>query len=267
LSGLLAHETAIRFGIFAAVLAALALAEAISPARKRQFPREARWPANLLLTIIDTAMLRLLFPLLAVGVAAWAEVRGIGLFNLVALPIWAAFAASLLLLDATIYAQHWAMHRSPILWRLHRVHHTDRDVDVTTSLRFHPGEIALSMGLKMAVVVALGAPPDTVIGFEIVLNAMAMFNHANWKLPAGVERTLRALIVTPDMHRIHHSLKRSETDSNYGFNLSLWDRLFGTYCGHASQTGFALGLESFQSPAPNGIFFVIMLPFRRGPSR
>ena len=154
-----------------------------------------------------------------------------------------------------------------ILWRIHRVHHTDRDVDATTALRFHPGEAALSMGLKMAAVIAFGAPPSAVIVFEVVLNAMAMFNHANWKMPAGVERVLRAVVVTPDMHRIHHSLARPETDSNYGFNLSLWDRLFGTYRAAASAPDFPLGLENFQNDAPNGIGFVLALPFRGGPAR
>jgi sterol desaturase/sphingolipid hydroxylase (fatty acid hydroxylase superfamily) len=262
---ILAHEAAIRFGIFASILAAMALAEAAFPARQRNFPRLSRWPANLLMSVANTALLRFLFPLLAVGAAAWAEARGIGLLR--ALPSWAAFAAGLFLLDAIIYAQHWAMHRFAILWRLHRVHHTDRDVDVTTSLRFHPGEIALSMGLKMAAVIALGVPPEAVVVFEVVLNAMAMFNHANWKLPASVDRVLRAIVVTPDMHRIHHSLKRNETDSNYGFNLSLWDRLFGTYRAAASAPNFPLGLESYQTTMPNSFFYIVILPFRSEPLR
>jgi sterol desaturase/sphingolipid hydroxylase (fatty acid hydroxylase superfamily) len=262
---ILAHEAAIRFGIFAAALAVFALAEAAFPVRQRNFPRISRWPANLLMTAANTAVLRFLFPLLAVGAAVWAQARGIGLLH--ALPFPAAFAAGLILLDAIIYAQHWAMHRFAILWRQHRVHHTDRDVDVTTSLRFHPGEIALSMGLKMAAVVALGMPPEAVVVFEVVLNAMAMFNHANWKLPAAVDRVLRAIVVTPDMHRIHHSLKRDETDSNYGFNLSLWDRLFRTYRPAASRPQFPLGLESYQTVMPNNFLYIIMLPFRPEPLR
>lgn len=262
---ILAYEAAIRFGIFAAALAVFALAEAAFPARQRNFPRTSRWPANLLMTAANTALLRFLFPLLAVGAAVWAQARGIGLFH--ALPFPAAFAAGLILLDAIIYAQHWAMHRFAILWRLHRVHHTDRDVDVTTALRFHPGEIALSMGLKMAAVIALGVPPEAVVVFEVVLNAMAMFNHANWKLPAPMDRVLRAIVVTPDMHRIHHSLKRDETDSNYGFNLSLWDRLFGTYCPAASEPQFPLGLASYQTAMPNRFLYIIMLPFRSEPLR
>lgn len=245
----------------------MALIEALSPARVRNFGRLRRWPTNLAITIANTALLRLAFPLLAVGAAIWAEKHGIGLFHRLALPTWAAFVLSLLVLDVIIYGQHWAMHRVPILWRFHRVHHTDRDVDVTTALRFHPGEIALSMGLKMAAVVALGAPAAAVIVFEVVLNAMAMFNHTNMKMPAALERVLRFLVVTPDMHRIHHSLERRETDSNYGFNLSFWDRLFGTYCAAASRPDFMLGLSSYQTDAPNGIGFALLLPFRRGALR
>ena len=264
---LLAHEPFIRLSVFAVVLACMALAETLWPARTRNFSRLSRWPANLALTLASTAMLRFLFPLLAVGAALWAQSRGIGLFRWLALPDGPAFLASLVLLDVLIYGQHWAMHRVPILWRFHRVHHSDRDVDATTALRFHPGEIALSMGLKMAAVVALGAPAAAVIVFEVVLNAMSLFNHANWKMQAGIERALRLIVVTPDMHRIHHSLKREETDTNYGFNLSWWDRLFGTYRHDASVAGFAIGLASFQSDAPNGIGFVSLLPFRAGPMR
>ncbi len=264
---LLAHEPVVRLAVFAAVLAAMVLAESLAPARARNFGRFKRWPANAVLILLSTAMLRLVFPLLAVGAAMWAQARGIGLFHWLALPYPFAFAASLVLLDVVIYAQHWAMHQVPLLWRFHRVHHSDRDVDATTALRFHPGEIALSMGLKMGAVVALGAPPASVIVFEIVLNAMAMFNHANWKLPAGLERALRAFVVTPDMHRIHHSLQRVETDSNYGFNLSWWDRLFGTYRHAAARPDFPLGLESFQDETPNGMMFVSWLPFRGGPLR
>jgi sterol desaturase/sphingolipid hydroxylase (fatty acid hydroxylase superfamily) len=264
---LLAHEPVARFAVFAAVLALMSLAEALSPARDRNFRRFKRWPANLALSVLSTAMLRFLFPLLAVGAAIWAQTRGIGLFHWLALPAWLAFSASLLLLDVLVYGQHWAMHQVPILWRFHRVHHTDRDVDATTALRFHPGEIALSMGLKMGAVVALGTPPAAVIVFEIVLNAMAMFNHANWKMPAKIERVLRRLVVTPDMHRIHHSLKRDEMDTNYGFNLSWWDRLFGTYRHAPDAPDFTLGLRNFQDERPNGIVFVSWLPFGRGALR
>lgn len=260
-------EAGLRFAIFAAALATLVLAEALWPARARRFPRVRRWPTNILLTMIDSAMLRLFFPLLAVGTAVWAEAAGFGLFHRIAVPGWAAFALSLVILDGAVYAQHLAMHRFGLLWRLHRVHHTDRDVDVTTAVRFHPGEIALSMGLKMAIVALLGAPAAAVVAFEAILNGVAMFNHANLHLPAGFERGLRWLVVTPDMHRIHHSTVQTETDSNYGFNLSVWDRLFRTYRAAAGRPDFTLGLASFQSDAPNGWWFVLALPFRGGPVR
>ncbi len=263
----LPSEALVRFAIFAAALAALLIAEALWPARRRNFPRVRRWPANLALVATDTLLLRLAIPLLAVGVALWAETAQFGLFHWLDLPYWGAFAASLLVLDVTIYAQHLAMHRFGVLWRLHRVHHTDRDVDVTTAIRFHPGEIVVSMGLKMAIVALLGAPAAAVVAFEAILNAMAMFNHANLKLPTGLDRLLRWAVVTPDMHRIHHSLVRDEMDTNYGFNLSAWDRLFGTYRAKAARPDFTLGLEHFQSSAPNGLWFVFALPFRGGPAR
>lgn len=260
-------EALVRFAIFAAALAALLAAEAIWPARRRNFPRRIRWPTNLLLTAANTALLRLAFPLLAVGTALWAEAAGFGLFHWTGTPPWAAFAASLVVLDVIIYGQHVAMHRFAVLWRLHRVHHTDRDVDVTTAIRFHPGEIALSMGIKMGFVALLGAPAASVVVFEAILNGVAMFNHANLKLPAGLEHMLRWIVVTPEMHRIHHSLVRAETDTNYGFNLSLWDRLFGTYRARAAKPDFTLGLEHFQTAAPNGWWFVFALPFLGGPTR
>ena len=260
---LLAHEAAIRFGIFTGVLGLVAAAESFFPARERHFARLARWPANLLLSAAGSVMLRLLFPLLAVGVAIWAEAHNIGFFYWIGLPGWAGFTASLILLDGLVYAQHVLMHRMALLWRFHRVHHSDRDVDTTTALRFHPGEIALSMGLKMLAVIALGAPPEAVVIFEIVLNGTAMFNHANLFLAPAIEHILRLFIVTPGMHRIHHSLKREEMDSNYGFNLSLWDQLFSTYRPAASRSDFTLGLASYQSTEPNGPIFVLLLPFWR----
>lgn len=260
-------EALLRFAVFAIALSALLGAEALWPARLRNFTRRRRWPANLVLSVTNTALLRFAFPLLAVGVALWAQEAGFGLFHWWRVPAPAAFAASLILLDVVIYGQHVAMHRFGLLWRFHRVHHTDRDVDVTTALRFHPGEIALSMGLKMAFVALIGAPPASVIAFEAILNGMAMFNHANLKLPAALDGALRYMIVTPDMHRVHHSLDPDETDTNYGFNLSLWDRLFGTYRVAARRADFPLGLEHFQTAAPNRWGFVFALPFRGGPMR
>jgi len=186
-------------------------------------PRARRWPANLGIILIDSGVLRWLFPVLAVGMAELAESRNWGLFHGLNVPFWLAFVATLLLLDLTIYAQHVAFHKIPLLWRLHRMHHTDLDFDVTTALRFHPLEIALSMLLKLAVVVLLGAPPVAVMLFEVILNATALFNHGNVRLSRKLDRALRWVLVTPDMHRVHHSIHREETDSNFGFNLPCSD--------------------------------------------
>jgi len=227
--------------------------------------RARRWPANLLLSLANTALLRFAFPLLAVGAALWAEETGIGLFNMLPVPSWLTGLAAFAALDLFVYAQHVVMHRVGLLWRVHRVHHADRDVDVTTALRFHPLEIALSMGLKMAAVVALGAPAWAVALFEVALNATAMFNHANLRLSQKLDTRLRSFVVTPDMHRIHHSVAAGELNSNFGFNFSFWDRVFGTYreapaLGHE---GMTLGLKEFQTDAPASLGFALALPFRR----
>ena len=264
---LLAHEATIRITAFAGLFALFSISEAMWPARSRGFRQLDRWPANLFLVILDTTMLRLLFPLLAVGAALWARAAHFGFFNDTPFPDWIAFAASLLVLDAAIYGQHVALHRIALLWRFHRVHHTDRNVDVTTALRFHPGETALSMGLKMIVVALLGAPAAAVIVFEVALNGMAMFNHANLRLGTLAEGFLRLFVVTPAMHRIHHSLEQDETDSNFGFNLSVWDRIFGTYRPEARAPLFSLGLPSFKNADTNAMLFVILLPFKKGASR
>jgi sterol desaturase/sphingolipid hydroxylase (fatty acid hydroxylase superfamily) len=264
---LLAHEATYRIVTFAGLFALLCISEAIWPARPRDFRRLDRWPANLFLVILDTAMLRFLFPLLAVGAALWAKAAHFGLFNEAPFPDWIAFAASLLVLDAAIYGQHVALHRIALLWRFHRVHHTDRNVDVTTALRFHPGETALSMGLKLIVVALLGAPPAAVVVFEVALNGMAMFNHANLRLGTLAEGFLRLFVVTPAMHRVHHSSKQDETDSNYGFNLSLWDRIFGTYRPAAHDSLFSLGLPRFKNADTSAMLFVMLLPFKKGASR
>jgi sterol desaturase/sphingolipid hydroxylase (fatty acid hydroxylase superfamily) len=265
--GLLAHVLTIRIAAFVGLFALFSISEALWPARPRDFRRLERWPANLFLAVLDTAVLRFLFPLLAVGAALWAKSANIGLFNAAPLPDWVAFAASLLALDATIYGQHVALHRITLLWRFHRVHHTDRNVDVTTALRFHPGETALSMGLKMIVVALLGVPPAAVVAFEVVLNGMAMFSHANLRLGTLADGLLRVFVVTPAMHRIHHSSEQGETDSNYGFNLSLWDRIFGTYRPAARAALFPLGLPSFKNADTNAMLFIMLLPFRKGACR
>lgn len=248
---ILAHEPAIRLASFAGVLAAMAAWEAAGPRRRRAVSRWARWPSNLGIVALNTLVLRLTFPVAAVGFAAVAEERGWGLLNSLALPGWTKIAVAFALLDLAIYLQHVMFHAVPALWRLHRMHHADLDFDVTTGARFHPVEILLSMGLKLAVVAALGAPPIAVLVFEIVLNATSMFNHANLRLPDGADRVLRWFVVTPDMHRVHHSVFPNETNSNFGFNLPWWDRLLGTYRPQpvAGHEGMTIGLDVFRDPA------------------
>lgn len=260
---LLNHEAVIRGVAFAAVLLAVALAEAAAPRRHRRLPRPGRWTNNLLLLVVDSAAVRLLIPLLAVGTALVAARHGWGLLNQAALPGWVTVPLAVLFLDLVIYAQHRVFHAIPVLWRLHMVHHADPDIDVTTGGRFHPFEILLSMLIKMAAVLILGAPAVAVLIFEALLNATSMFNHANLALPLAVDRALRAILVTPDMHRVHHSVRREETNSNFGFNVPWWDRLFGSYRdqpqgGHA---GMTIGLQQFQATPHQGLVWMLLLPF------
>jgi sterol desaturase/sphingolipid hydroxylase (fatty acid hydroxylase superfamily) len=262
----LGNEMAIRLGCFAAVLAVMTAWEIWLPRRARAAGRGRRWSANFGLVAIDGAILRLLFPLAAVGAAALAKDKGWGLLNVLETAPWLAVAITVVALDLAIYAQHVAFHKIPALWRLHRVHHSDVDLDVTTGLRFHPLEIVLSMMLKAAIVIALGAPALGVIIFEVVLNALAMFNHANVYLPPRSDRILRRLVVTPDMHRVHHSIHRDETDSNFGFNLSVWDRLFATYRaeprdGHEEMT---IGLDTFRTSRDGALHRLLIQPFLSG---
>lgn len=261
------NETALRLSCFAMVLAGMMAWEAWSPRREGLSARRGRrWRANFGLIALDSILLRLAFPLAAVGAAAFAGERGWGLFNVVAAPAWLAVLASVIVLDLAIYAQHVAFHKIPPLWRLHRVHHSDVDIDVTTGLRFHPLEIVISMALKAGLVVALGAPVLAVIVFEVVLNATAMFNHANVYLPRRLDRVLRRLIVTPDMHRVHHSIHRDETDSNYGFNLSLWDHLFATYRAQPrdGHRRMRIGLDVFRERGERALHRLLIQPFVKG---
>jgi sterol desaturase/sphingolipid hydroxylase (fatty acid hydroxylase superfamily) len=210
-------------------------------------------------------MAMLAVPVAAVAAAEWARIAGWGAFNLLGWPLWLEILIAIVVLDLAIYGQHVLFHKVPVLWRLHQVHHADVDFDVSTALRFHPVEIALSMLIKIAVVLALGAPAIAVVLFEIILNGCAMFNHANVKLPGWLDAILRRILVTPDMHRVHHSVIRRETDSNFGFNLSIWDRIFGTYraqpeAGHA---GMTIGLSEYQSEDPTRFSWSLLLPFRR----
>jgi sterol desaturase/sphingolipid hydroxylase (fatty acid hydroxylase superfamily) len=260
---ILGNEPAIRLGFFAGVLVLVALWEALLPRRARRFSRWLRWPSNFAIVACNTVVLRLLFPVAAVGMAVLAQDRGWGLFNAVEVPAVLALIASVLALDLVIYLQHVLVHAVPALWRLHRMHHADLDFDVTTGARFHPLEIVLSMLIKLAAVVVLGAPALAVLIFEVLLNATAMFNHANLRIPGSVDRVLRLFVVTPDMHRVHHSAVPSETNSNFGFNLPWWDRLLGTYqaqpaAGHEAMT---IGIEQFREPKYLRLDWLLIQPF------
>ncbi len=259
---ILGHEPAIRLGAFLGILVVMAGWEALAPRRPRSVSRWLRWPSNLGIVVLNTVVLRLAIPVTAIGVAALGEHNGWGVLNLVALPGWMRIVAAVLVLDVAVYFQHAVFHAVPALWRLHRMHHADVDFDVTTGARFHPIEILLSMGLKLAVVAALGAPPIAVLVFEVALNATAMFNHGNVGLPAWLDRMLRWIVVTPDMHRVHHSVVPRETNSNFGFNLPWWDRLFGTYCAEPTggQAGMTIGLERFRDPGQLRIDRMLLQP-------
>jgi len=244
----IAGESALRLWVFGAVFGIMLVWEILAPRRALTVSKAQRWLNNLGLLAINTLLLRLLFPAAAVGLAWSARESGWGLFNLVDLPYWIEVFAAVLLLDLAIYLQHVLMHKQPLLWRLHRVHHADLDIDLTTGSRFHSIEILFSMLVKWLVILLLGPPLFAVLVFETLLNGMAMFNHANVRLPAAADRLLRKLLVTPDMHRVHHSIRRFETDSNYGFNLSLWDRIFGTYIDQpeAGHEGMTIGIDGFR---------------------
>ena len=264
---ILANEPMLRLAVFLGVLVAMAGWELAAPRRRQDIPRVIRWTNNLALVVVDTIILRLTLPILAVGLAQMTEARGWGLFNALDVPLWLAVPLSILLLDLAIYLQHVLFHAVPGLWRLHRMHHADLEFDVTTGLRFHPVEIVLSMVIKLAVVMALGAPALAVLLFEVLLNATALFNHANIRLPAGVDRVLRWVVVTPDMHRVHHSVIPAETNSNFGFNLPWWDRLLGTYRAQpkAGHEGMTIGIKQFRTRRDLWLDRMLIQPLR-GPA-
>jgi len=260
-------ESVIRLGAFFGIFAVMALWEVARPMRQRALGRTGRWATNLAISIINTGVtvaLKAGLGAAAVLAAIDASERGIGLFNTIAWPAWAEVLVAFVLLDLAIWLQHLISHKIPILWRLHRVHHADRDIDVTTAIRFHPIEIALSMLLKIALVYALGASIVAVVIFEVVLNGVAMFNHANVRL-GRADRWLRLAVVTPDMHRVHHSIDRREHDANYGFNLSIWDRLLRTYVAvpRLGHQGMTIGLEHHQTEDPAGLVWSLGFPFRK----
>jgi len=260
------NELLIRLSVFLGIFTVLATVEVWAPRRPRAQGRGRRWATNWGIVVIDSLALRLIaiaLPLLAVGAAIDAGNKGWGLFNVLDWPVWIEVAIAVLILDLAIWAQHLVTHKVPVLWRLHRVHHADVDMDVTTAIRFHPVEIALSMLLKIGLVYLLGPAAIAVVIFEVMLNGMAMFNHANINLPARVDAVLRRVVVTPDMHRVHHSVDRAEHDSNYGFSLSVWDRMFGTYIAQprdpheTMETGLA-----WRDERPSRLGWSLALPFR-----
>ena len=263
------HEALIRLSAFIASFTLLVFAERLAPRRRRTFALRQRWAGNLGLMAADTIVLRTVPAITAVGVAALAHAKGWGLLGaIVSLPTWLDVVVSVIVLDLAIYFQHRLFHAVPALWRLHRVHHTDPELDVTTGVRFHPVEMLLSLGFKAVVIAGLGPPVAAVLLFEVLLNAGSLFSHANLRLPAPVDGLLRALLVTPDMHRVHHSSDPVETDSNFGFTLSWWDRLFGTYraqprAGHDAMT---IGVEGFAAPAVLGLHRLLIQPLLKEPA-
>jgi len=245
---LVATETGIRLVCFIGIFAAMAVWEMVAPRRTLQIGKPLRWGSNLGLVFLNSLMLRFVAPLGAVGIALFAESRAWGLFHYFDAPYWLAIVLTVILLDFAVYLQHVMFHAVPLFWRLHMVHHADLDFDVTTGLRFHTIEILLSFGIKAAVVLLLGPPAVAVLIFEVSLNATSMFNHSNVRMPLAFDRVLRWLVVTPDMHRVHHSVFPRETNSNFGFNLPWWDRLLGTYRDQPTDghSGMTIGLTDFR---------------------
>jgi sterol desaturase/sphingolipid hydroxylase (fatty acid hydroxylase superfamily) len=266
---LLNAEPVLRLGVFLGLFALMAAWEALGPRRERSLPRLKRWPGNIGISLLDALLTRLVAPAGAVGFAVLAGERGWGVLHQVQWPAWAEGVIAFVILDLAIYVQHRVVHAMPMLWRFHRMHHADVELDVTSGARFHPVEILLSLGIKAVVITALGAPAVAVLLFEIVLNGTAMFNHSNVRVPVRIERLLRGVVVTPDLHRVHHSVLRHETDSNFGFNFPWWDRLFGTYRPEpeAGHEGMTLGLDEFRDPKETRLDRLVTQPFRNDPAR
>jgi sterol desaturase/sphingolipid hydroxylase (fatty acid hydroxylase superfamily) len=263
-SFLFIYEPAIRLGAFTSIFAVMALWELLAPRRRHAIGRVKRWPGNLGILVLDTLVVRIVLPTAAVGTALFAETQRWGLFHVLEAPTWLAVLASVVLLDLAIYLQHVLFHAVPGLWRLHRMHHSDLEFDVTTGVRFHPIEILLSMAIKLGVIAAVGTPAVAVLIFEVLLNASSMFNHGNVLLPQRVDRVLRWVVVTPEMHRVHHSVMADETNSNFGFNLPWWDRLFGTYRAQpqAGHEAMVIGIGRFRDPRELRLDRMLLQPFR-----
>ncbi|MEW6324969.1 MAG: sterol desaturase family protein [Nitrospirota bacterium] len=257
------NEAVIRLSCFVGIFAVMAAWEAVAPRRPLSTSKPKRWFANIAVVVLNTVAIRLVFSMTAVGAAVVAARNGWGVLNLLDWPAWLAMIIAVITFDFLLYLQHVVFHAIPILWRFHMMHHADLDVDVTTGARFHPIEIVLSMGIKLAAVALIGPPPWALLIFEVLLNATSMFNHSNVWMPEGLDRLLRWAVVTPDMHRIHHSVIRRETNSNFGFNLPWWDRLLGTYRHdpEKGQTGMTLGLDQFRNPARLTLPWMLALPF------
>lgn len=256
-------DIALRGGIFLGVLVTLLALEALIGGPNPAPVRGRRWPGNVGLILLGTLLVRLVLPVGVVGVAAWAQMRGVGLLNLFESPAWLELAIALVLLDLAIYWQHRLLHTSPLLWRLHRAHHTDVTLDATSALRFHPLEILLSLGFKIALVVLLGVAPLAAMVFEVLLSSFALVTHANLALPAWLDKPVRALVVTPNMHRIHHSTHGDEQRRNFGFNLSLWDHLFGSYAAHARSQPQDFGVAGVGEPDASRLMAMLREPFVR----
>ena len=258
----MANESAVRLSAFFGILVGMALLEARFPRRERSVSRLVRWPSNIGIVFLNTIVLRIIFPTAAVGVALFVEERQWGILQIVDLPLWLTIVLAVVALDLIIYLQHVMVHAVPALWRLHRMHHSDVDIDVTTGARFHPVEIVLSMVIKFASVVALGAPAIAVILFEVILNGTSMFNHSNVKLPPTLDRVLRLFLVTPDMHRVHHSINPEEANCNFGFNLPWWDRLMETYRDQPrdGHEGMTIGLDRFRDPRDQRLDRLVIQP-------
>ena len=268
---IVSHEAVIRLSFFVSIFTIMALWELLAPRRRLKYSKAVRWYSNIGITLLNTIILRYVFPLvvagLATGMAIIAYDLGWGLFNYLDWPFGLEFVLSILLLDVAIYIQHIVFHRVPLFWRFHRMHHTDTDLDVTSGARFHPIEMIFSMGIKLGLVILIGPQAVAVIIFEVLLNVCAMFNHANVRLPEKVDKLIRMLLVTPDMHRVHHSTVKSETDSNFGFSLSLWDKVFSTYCAQPEKghDGMSIGLDIYRAPENLHLHRLLVQPFKKEP--
>lgn len=262
---ILAFEPHIRLSAFFGVFAVMAIYELFAPRRALTVSKGLRWFSNLGIVVLNTAIARVVLPMAPVAFAVLCAERGWGVLNLLEGPLWFEVVFAIVIMDFAIWLQHVMVHAIPVLWRLHRLHHADQDYDVTTGARFHPIEILLSLGIKFAVIALIGASPVAVLLFEVILNAMAMFNHANVRLPLGLDAVLRLALVTPDFHRVHHSDQPFETNSNFGFNLSIWDRVFGTYIAQPEHghEGMTIGLDVFRDPAEQRLDKMLTQPFRQ----